>query len=142
MLDVCKIAKETGSILNYLNKEVKLIVDFFFPLWYNGYSGRGDRMKYPIGKEFILKTSLGDKVTKVVNIKYEFADYIKGGPKYVSEDELAAYMAAGILREDENLNQSTTISNDLLDRVTEYLSMLDGEVAQSLSEELSKEMNG
>lgn len=56
-------------------------------------------MKYNVGDEFILKTSLGDKKTKIVNVKYEFADYIKGGPKYVSEQELEGYILSGVLTE-------------------------------------------
>ena len=55
-------------------------------------------MKYKIGDKFILETSLGDKLTEIVNIKYEFKDYIKGGPKYVSEEELEGYMLSGTLR--------------------------------------------
>lgn len=55
-------------------------------------------MKYSVGEKFLLETSLGDKETSIVNIKYEFADYIKGGPKYVSEKELESYMNAGTLR--------------------------------------------
>lgn len=55
-------------------------------------------MRYKIGDKFILETSLGDKITEIVNIKYEFKDYIKGGPKYVSEEELNGYMISGVLR--------------------------------------------
>ena len=54
-------------------------------------------MKYEIGQEFLLQTSLGIKTTYIVDIKYEFADYIKGGPKYVNEKEVEAYMNSGIL---------------------------------------------
>lgn len=64
-------------------------------------------MKYNIGDEFILKTSLGDKKTKIVNIKYEFADYIKGGPKYVSEQELDGYILSGVLTEVDDIEVPT-----------------------------------
>lgn len=55
-------------------------------------------MKYPIGEKFVLQTSLGEKETSIINIKYEFADYIKGGPKYVSEQELESYINMGTLK--------------------------------------------
>lgn len=54
-------------------------------------------MKYEIGQEFILQTSLGPKKTIIKDIKYEFADYIKGGPKYVNEKEVESYIASGVL---------------------------------------------
>lgn len=54
-------------------------------------------MKYEIGQEFILQTSLGPKKTFITDIKYEFADYIKGGPKYVNEKEVESYIASGTL---------------------------------------------
>ena len=54
-------------------------------------------MKYEIGQEFVLQTSLGPKKTSIVDIKYEFADYIKGGPKYVNEKEVESYIASGVL---------------------------------------------
>ena len=57
-------------------------------------------MKYKIGDKFILKTSLGDKITEIVDIKYEFKDYIYGGPKYVNEDGVEGFMISGILRID------------------------------------------
>lgn len=62
-------------------------------------------MKYKIGQSFILATSNGPKQTNIVNIKYEFADYIKGGPKYVSEKELKSYIEAGVLLESDNTAQ-------------------------------------
>ena len=55
-------------------------------------------MRYKIGDKFILKTSLGDKITEIVDIKYEFKDYIYGGPKYVSEEGVEGFMISGILR--------------------------------------------
>ena len=54
-------------------------------------------MKYKVGDRFNLKTSLGDKETSIVAIKYEFSDYIKGGPKYVSESELQGYINSSVL---------------------------------------------
>lgn len=54
-------------------------------------------MKYEIGQEFILQTSLGPKITCIKDIKYEFKDYIKGGPKYVNEKEVESYINSGVL---------------------------------------------
>lgn len=62
-------------------------------------------MKYNVGQEFTLQTSLGAKQTHIVAIKYEFADYIKGGPKYVTDEELEAYMQAGVLTEGNKLSE-------------------------------------
>ena len=62
-------------------------------------------MKYKIGQEFLLQTSLGTKKTYIVDIKYEFADYIKGGPKYVNEKEVEAYMNSGILVPSRQLSE-------------------------------------
>lgn len=62
------------------------------------------KTKYEIGQEFVLQTSLGAKKTTIVDIKYEFADYIKGGPKYVNEQELAAYEASHVLTPDGKLS--------------------------------------
>lgn len=62
-------------------------------------------MKYKIGQEFLLQTSLGTKKTYIVDIKYEFADYIKGGPKYVNEKEVEAYMNSRILVPSRQLSE-------------------------------------
>lgn len=68
-------------------------------------------MQYPIGQKFILQTSLGNKETYIVNIKYEFADHIKGGPKYVSEQELKSYMDGGILTPLDKSQKDIDIKN-------------------------------
>lgn len=62
-------------------------------------------MKYEIGQEFLLQTSLGIKTTYIIDIKYEFADYIKGGPKYVNEKEVEAYMNSGVLTPSRQLSE-------------------------------------
>lgn len=62
-------------------------------------------MKYEIGQEFILQTSLGPKKTVIKDIKYEFADYIKGGPKYVNEKDVETYIANGTLTPDGKMSQ-------------------------------------
>lgn len=62
-------------------------------------------MKYEVGQEFTLETSLGPKTTHIVAIKYEFADYIKGGPKYVTDKEVAAYIQSGVLTEGNRLSE-------------------------------------
>ena len=95
-------------------------------------------MKYNIGDEFILSTSLGDKVTRIVNIKYEFADYIKGGPKYVSEQELDGYMISGVLR--ESTEDKKYSDEELLD-VIQYIANSDRFVGLSVSDIL-KEVGG
>lgn len=63
------------------------------------------KMKYKIGQEFLLQTSLGTKKTYIVDIKYEFADYIKGGPKYVNEKEVESYINSGILVPSRQLSE-------------------------------------
>lgn len=95
-------------------------------------------MKYNVGDEFILHTSLGDKVTKIVNIKYEFADYIKGGPKYVSEQELEGYMLSGILKES---TEDKKFSDKELLEVVQYLANSDRFVGLSVSDIL-REVGG
>lgn len=62
-------------------------------------------MKYEIGQEFLLQTSLGTKKTYIIDIKYEFADYIKGGPKYVNEKEVESYINSGILVPSSQLSE-------------------------------------
>lgn len=62
-------------------------------------------MKYEIGQEFILQTSLGPKKTVIKDIKYEFADYIKGGPKYVNEKDVETYIENGTLTLDGKMSQ-------------------------------------
>ena len=95
-------------------------------------------MKDNVGDEFILHTSLGDKVTKIVNIKYEFADYIKGGPKYVSEQELEGYMLSGVLKES---TEDKKFSDKELLEVVQYLANSDRFVGLSVSDIL-REVGG
>lgn len=96
------------------------------------------KMKYNVGDEFILHTSLGDKVTKIVNIKYEFADYIKGGPKYVSEQELEGYTLSGVLKE---FTEDKKFSDKELLEVVQYLANSDRFVGLSVSDIL-REVGG
>lgn len=82
-------------------------------------------MKYKVGQEFTLQTSLGPKQTHIVSIKYEFADYIKGGPKYVSEEDVAAYESIGVLTPSGSMSEKEIAIKELERKFNTKLAEID-----------------
>lgn len=82
-------------------------------------------MKYEVGQEFTLQTSLGPKQTRIVAIKYEFADYIKGGPKYVTDTEVASYIQSGVLTEGNKLSEKELAIQQLEEKFGIHLQEVD-----------------